>query len=113
MKTADFRKQTTTPTAPSSSAVTTIYANASGALVAENSAGATWQAGYRASDNLGFGTAGTVTTAATATNGPITGLFYGVTGVGATGYVLGSPTAWLPIIGPSGQKWAIPTYVYV
>ena len=102
MKNAEFRIQTSAPTAPGSS-VHQVYADSSGRLVGQTSAGALVQVGSQWT--------GSVTHAAMATGvaSIITGVWYGSTGYASTG--LSTPNVWLPVIGPNNQRLAIPAYL--
>ena len=103
MKNADFRIQTSAPSAPSSSSVQLVYADASGRLISENSAGALFQVGASYTGSVGM--AAIATGIATF----VTGTTVGATGYSITG--LSAPNLWLPVIGPNNQRLAIPAYL--
>lgn len=101
-KAKDFRPQTSPVDTPASPVVT-YWADVSGRLVFKNSGGETklagnWATGTLASHQIATGGIGTVQT----------GFLFGQAGVNQTG--LGSPNAWLPVIGPNQQRYAIPLY---
>jgi hypothetical protein len=101
MKIADFRIQTTAPDAPSAGVVG-LYANASGILLTQNSAGTVTQVGTQFTG---------VTTSAAQTGGIAklaTGVVFGGKGSAiATG--LANPTVWIPYTF-NGLPYYIPAY---
>lgn len=113
-KTKDLRVQSSTPSSPSAGVVA-LYANNSGILHIVNSAGTTYQVGGQVVNNIAMLNQ-TVSTGyaflrdSVANNG-VTGIFYGGTGNQTVATLLGAPASFIPIVGPSGQLWAIPVYV--
>ncbi len=100
-----FRVQSTAPSTPDSGVVT-LYANASGSLVAKASDGSQSIVGGQLTGTLGglsiaTGGAGTVSTGV---------LFSAVTTAVQTG--LGTPSFWAPILGPDNKMYAFPCYPY-
>ena len=103
MKIADFRIQTTAPDAPSSSSVIGVYANTSGVLVTKDSVGNVRTVGQVW--NLTVSGAGI-----SMANGTFSGVATGSAGnLGPTGIA----ARYLIVVGPSGEKLAIPAYNYV
>lgn len=102
MKNAEFRIQTSAPTAPGSS-VHQVYADASGRLVGQTSAGALVQVGSQWTGNV------VASAMATGVTSIVTGVTFGLTGYLTTG--LSTPNVWLPVIGPNNQRLAIPAYL--
>lgn len=90
MKNADFRLQTGVPSAPVAGVVG-LYANASGALVQQNSNGAQF--------SIGSLVTGVIPNASVI--GPV-----------GTGIFAFQPTGWLAYVGPTGQKFAVPVFTY-
>lgn len=86
MQNADFRVKTTEPSAPSTSSVVVVYADASGRLVSKNSASALTQVGTQFT--------GTVP-AANVISGTLLG---------------GAVSGWLHFTGPNNEQWAVPAY---
>lgn len=117
MKTADFRVQSTAPDAPSTAEVAVLYSNASGVLMTRLSDGSHYQAGTRmqasghpSSVLITHSAAGIYGDAGTFT---YTGHVIGQTGVRGTGFLLGTPHAWLQITGPANETWVVPAFQYV
>ena len=89
----DFRTQTATPSTPSAGVVT-YYVNNSGILNLVNANGTTYQANQLWSSSV-----------ATLNQRVIGGMV-------TTGTLTGS-VGWLPVVGPSGESWAIPAFVRI
>lgn len=88
MNIADFRLQTGTPTASVAGTVG-LYANASGSLIVQNTAGVKTYVG-----------------------GQLTGTIASSSGIISGTALLGSVAGFIPFVGPLGQKWVVPAYVY-
>ena len=83
-QTKDFRGQSAAPTTPADTDKFVYYTNTSGILHFKNSVG----------------------------NSFVASTFYPQTLTGATTGTnsLGLVQAWIPVVGPSGQQWAIPVW---
>lgn len=90
MNIADFRIQTGVPTTPPAGVVG-LYANASGALITQSSAGVKYQIGGQLT--------GVILNASIVLPGAGTGITF-------------QPTGWIAALGPTGQKFAIPVFLY-
>lgn len=109
-KTKDFRTQTATPATPAAGVVS-YYVGTSGELKYVNSAGQVRNASSYFAENLansnitatGFGIFRKATS-------DVTGLLYGSSGTYTVPTILGEPSMWFSVLGPSGQLLAIPAY---
>lgn len=116
MKIADLRVQTTPPDAPSANVVG-LYANASGQVVTINSDGLVSSLGASAflnGSNASYIGTGSIP-GALVTGGAVgtvrTGVIFGESVANQVG--MGQPFRWLPVIGASGERLAIPAYRYI
>jgi hypothetical protein len=101
MNNADFRIKATAPDAPSSTGIAVLYTNGSGVLMTRLQNGESFQVGSRiyasghpSATLITYSSAGVYGNAGTFT---YTGHVIGQTGIRGTGYLLGTPHAWLPI----------------
>lgn len=116
----DYRMLTGLPTAPTHDGTPNkigMFTNASGILLTINETGTIFTAGQQWTGNLNMMT-GTLSVATGVgffrgnAAVSVTGNVYGSTGTGPMTTVLGSPSAWLPVIGVSGENYVIPAYTY-
>lgn len=116
MNNADFRIKATAPDQPSTTGTAVVYMDGSGVLMARLSNSDHYQVGTRIATS---GTpAATLITHTQSIYGDAglfayTGHVIGQTGIRGTGFLLGTPHAWIPVRGPANESWVIPAFQYV